>query len=84
MQIPITMMTDKVMSMIKSMVVLAMRVSYRRGATAEDISGFLRAWSPDNERIYHAGLVERALFDLQAAGAVTRAGARWYPVGLSA
>lgn len=84
MQIPITMMTDKVMSMIKSMVVLAMRVSYRRGATAEDISVFLREWTPGDEGIYHVGLVERALFDLEVDGAVKRAGARWYPVGLVA
>lgn len=78
MQNPIIVMTDKVMGMIKSMVMLAMHVSYRRGATAEDISGFLIEWTPADRNIYHAGVVERALTDLEADGAVRRAGARWY------
>ncbi len=81
---PITVMTDKVMNMVKSMVVLSMRVSYRRGATPEDISGFLMEWTPSEQAIYHVGLVERALTDLERDGAVRRAGARWYPVGLVA
>lgn len=77
---PITLFTDKVMNMIKSMVMLAMRVSYRRGATAEDISGFLAEWAPAERDIYHAGIIERALVDLEADGALKRAGARWYLV----
>jgi len=81
---PITVMTDKVMRMIKSMVYLSMRVSYRRGATPEDISGFLVEWAPGDENIYHEGVVERALSDLEADGLVRRAGPRWYPIGLAA
>ena len=38
---PVIAITDKVMRTIRSMVYLAMRVSYRRGATTSDISGFL-------------------------------------------
>ncbi len=81
---PITVMTDKVMRMIKSMVYLSMRVCYRRGATTEDISGFLVEWTPGEENIYHEGVVERALCALEADGLVRRAGPRWDPVGLAA
>ena len=81
---PITVMTDKVMRMIKSMVYLSMRVCYRRGATTEDISGFLVEWTPGEENIYHEGVVERALCALEDDGLVRRAGPRWYPVGLAA
>lgn len=77
---PVIAITDKVMRMIKSMVYLSMRVSYRRGATAEEVSGFLAEWAPDKEDFYHHGLVERLLCELQDEGRVTRAGARWYPV----
>lgn len=80
---PITAMTDKVMRMIKSMVYMSMRVSYRRGATTEDISGFLTEWAPEQENMYHSGIVERALTELQGDGLVNRAGARWYPVGIA-
>ena len=80
---PVTVITDKVMRMIRSMVYLAMRVSYRGGATTGDIGGYLRDWAPDSAGMYHDGLVERALGELQTAGMVTRAGARWYPVGLA-
>lgn len=83
MQNPLTVMTDKVMGMIKSMVMLAMRVSYRRGATADDIVDFLLEWTPCEASHYHAGLVEHVLLDLQAEGAVRRAGARWYPAGMA-
>lgn len=71
--------TDRVMRMIRSMVYLAMRVSYRRGATTEELSGFLHTWSPDQADMYHEGIVERVLFDLHREGKVARAGARWYP-----
>jgi len=81
---PITVMTDKVMRMIKSMVYMSMRVSYRRGATTDDISGFLAEWTPGEASIYHPGIVERALIDLQSDGLVKRAGARWYPVRVAA
>lgn len=80
---PITVFTDKVMRMIKSMVYLSMRVSYRRGATSEDISGFLAEWAPGERDMYHVGVVERALTELQCDGLVDRAGARWYPARIS-
>lgn len=80
---PIINITDKVMTMMKSMVVLAMRMYYRRGATAAELSSFLDHWSPSEAPRYHEGLVERVLDDLQHDGRVTRAGARWYPVGLA-
>jgi len=81
---PIVVMSDKVMRMIKSMVYLSMRVSYRRGATPGDISSFLHEWSPGEACMYHEGLVERALSDLVVDGLVRRAGPRYYPVGLAA
>jgi len=80
---PLTTITDKVMRMTKSMVYLALRVSYRSGATSEDISGFLAERSPVEAARYHPGLVERALADLQLEGMVNRSGARWYLVGLA-
>lgn len=80
----IIVMTDKVMRMIKSMVYLSMRVCYRRGATPGDISSFLHEWTPGEASIYHEGLVERALSDLEYDGLVRRAGPRYYPVGLTA
>jgi hypothetical protein len=78
MQNPVIAITDKVMSMLKSMVYLSMCVYYRRGATAEEISSFLNEWAPDGDRRYHPGIVERVLRDLLNEGAVSRAGARWY------
>ena len=80
---PVIAITDKVMRMIKSMVYLSMRVSYRRGATTEEVSGFLSEWAPENDGFYHEGLVERVLGELQQEGRVQRAGARWYPVGIA-
>jgi hypothetical protein len=79
MQNPVTVFTDKVMQGIKSMVYLSMRISYRRGATAAEISGFLNDWVPSGEGFYHEGVVERVLQELQLDGKVDRAGARWYP-----
>jgi len=83
MQNPITVITDKVMAMIKSMVVLAMRVSYRRGATTTEISSFLNEWAPSDTGMYHEGIVERVLQDLLRDGQVAQAGARWYPAGMA-
>jgi hypothetical protein len=83
MQNPVIVITDKVMGMIKSMVYLAMRVSYRRGATATEISSFLNNWAPADSGAYHEGIVERVLQDLLRDGKVTQAGARWYPTGLA-
>jgi hypothetical protein len=79
MQNPVTVITDKVMQMIKSMVYLSMRVYYRRGATASEISGFLNEWIPSEQGLYHEGIVERVLQDLRNEGMVAQAGARWYP-----
>ncbi len=76
----ITVFTDKVMRMNRSMVYLSMCVSHRRGATVEDISDFLAKWAPDERELYHTGVVERALTQLQGDGMVNRAGGRWYPV----
>ncbi len=80
---PVIAITDKVMDMIKSMVYLAMRVYYRRGATAAELSGFLADWSPAAADSYHEGIIERVLFDLEHQGMVQRAGSRWYPAGVS-
>jgi len=77
MQNPVTVITDKVMCSIKSMVYLAMRVSYRSGATTAEISGFLNDWVPA-EGMYHEGIVERVLQELHRDGKVSQAGARWY------
>lgn len=79
---PVVAITDKVMRMIKSMIYLSMRVSYRQGATAEEVTGFLSEWAPEQRTVYHQGLVERLLSELQREGRVRQAGARWYPVGI--
>ena len=76
---PVIVITDKVMDMIRSMVYLAMRVYYRRGATVAELSSFLADWSPAATGTYHEGMVERVLFDLEHQGMVQRAGPRWYP-----
>lgn len=81
MQNPITVITDKVMRMIKGMVYLTLRTGYRRGATAGDITSHLKQSSPAQHQLYHEGIVERALFDLQHDGKITQSGARWYLVG---
>lgn len=77
----ITTITDKVMRMIKAMVYLAMRVAYRRGATVADITGFLKTWAPSDSELFHRGIIERVLFDLESDGKVAHAGSRWYLVG---
>ncbi len=81
--ITVTTISDKVMRMIKSMVYMAMRVSYRRGATSGDIAGFLSEWAPSGENMYHEGVVERVLGELHRDGLVVNAGPRWYPVALA-
>jgi hypothetical protein len=80
---PVSVITEKVMGTIKGMVYLAMRVSYRRGATSAEISAFLNDWAPGGTDMYHEGVVERVLQDLHRDGKVDHAGARWYPVGLA-
>ena len=79
---PLIAITDKVMDMTKSMVYLAMRVYYRRGATVAELSGFLADWSPATAGCYHEGMIEHVLFDLEHQGRVQRAGPRWYPAGV--
>ena len=83
MENPIVVMTDKVMSMIRSMVYLAIRVSHRRGATSMEIAEFLNDWAPDGPVVYHEGVVERVLKDLVDDGKVFHAGARWYLAGIA-
>jgi hypothetical protein len=83
MQNPVAVITDKVMGMIKSMVYLAMRASYRSGATTTEIAGFLNSWAPSESNMYHEGVVERVLQDLVRDGKVAQTGARWYPAGLA-
>ena len=83
MQNRVSVITDKVMGSIKGMVYMAMRVSYRRGATVPEISSFLSNWAPAGEAMYRDGLVEQVLEDLHRDGKVSRAGARWYPAGLA-
>ena len=78
---PITVITDKVMAMIRSMVYLAMRVGHRHGATADEIAGFLNDWAPPSDGVYHEGVIERVLYQLHEEGLVTQAGARWYLSG---
>ncbi len=74
----VTVITDKIMEMLKSMVVLTMQVSCRRGATITEICESLKDWAPDAAESYHEGIVERVLFDLHHEGRVAHAGARWY------
>lgn len=78
MQSPLIAITDKVMCMIKSMVFLSMRVDHRRGATVADIEAFLNDWAPCERKLYHEGIIERVLCDLQNDGRVAQAGPRWY------
>lgn len=82
MQNPVTVLTDKVMGTVKSMVYLAMRISYRSGATVSEISSFLNDWIP-GETHYPESTIERVLEDLHRDGKVSYAGARWYPAGLA-
>ncbi|MEH6569165.1 MAG: hypothetical protein V7709_08825 [Halioglobus sp.] len=79
---PLIVFTDKVMRMIKSAVYLAMRVGCRPGATTTDISHFLASFGAKDKTLYHEGVIERVLFDLQTDGKVTSSGARWYVVGV--
>ena len=81
---PITVITDKVMRMLRAMVYLAMRVGCPRGVTVPDITSFLELWAPSDKNLYHKGVVERVLFDLQSDGKVANAGARWYLAGVPA
>ena len=78
MQNPITVISDKVMRMVKSMVFLALRVGHRGGASTADIVSFLNDWAPAANGAYHDGIIERVLEDLAHEGKVTQAGARWY------
>ena len=79
----VTAITEKVSGTLKGMVYMAMRVSYRRGATVPEISSFLANWAPAGSDFYHDGTLESVLRELQRDGKVDYAGARWYPVGLA-
>jgi hypothetical protein len=81
MQNPIIAITDKVMRMIKSMVFLSLKVGHRRGATIADIEIFLKHWAPSERGMYHQGIIERVLRELQTDGRVAQAGPRWYLAG---
>jgi len=81
MQSPIIAVSEKVMSMSKSMVFLAMRVGCKRGATTRDIVSFLDRRAPGQQQLFHCGIIERVLWQLQTDGQVTRAGSRWYLKG---
>ena len=81
MQSPIIAISEKVMRMIKSMVFLAMRVGHRQGATTTDIASFLDDWAPSQKQLFHCGIIERVLWDLQTDGRVAQAGSRWYLTG---
>ena len=76
MENPLIVVTDKVMRMIKSAVYLAMRVGCRSGATTTDISRFLAGFGAKDKALYHEGVIERVLFDLQTDGKVKNAGTR--------
>ncbi len=75
----ITVLSDKVMGTLRSMVYLAMRGSHRKGATAEELTGYLAAWLPRGAMQYECA-VESVLGELQRDGRVSRTGTRWYPV----
>ena len=79
----VTAITEKVSGTLKGMVYMAMRVSYRRGATLPEISSFLSNWAPAGSDLYHDGALESVLQELRRDGKVSYAGARWYPVGLA-
>ena len=81
---PLIVFTDKVMLMIKSAVYLAMRVGCRPGATTADISRFLASFGAKDKALYHEGIIERVLFDLQTDGKVLSSGSRWYVLGIPA
>ena len=76
----ITVITDKVMRMMKAMVYMALRFTYAAGATSSDIASFLAQWTPNGAETYHTGVVERVLVDLQHDGLVQRVEDSWYPV----
>ncbi|KZX56575.1 hypothetical protein A3709_05610 [Halioglobus sp. HI00S01] len=77
---PIVVITDKVMSMMKATVYMAVRFTYAAGATTSDIAAFLAQWTPNGAETYHASVVERVLVDLQHDGLVYRVDDSWYPV----
>jgi len=83
MQSPVNVITDKIMGTLEGMVYMAMRVSYRRGATVSEISSFLGHWAPSTHELSDESLIERVLEDLSRDGKVNQAGARWYPAGLA-
>lgn len=76
----VAVLSEKVMGTARSMVYLAMRISYRSGATVAEISGFLDNWMPADTG-YPESTVESILRDLQREGKVACAGARWYLAG---
>ncbi len=73
-------MTEKVSRMVRSMVYLAMARNYR-GATVTEVCEFIGESVAGDAGQYHAGVVERALGDLERQGRVVRYGSLWYPNG---
>ena len=80
MHTPVTIITDKVMRMLGSAVYFALCATGRGGATVGEITGLLSTHAPGAAALYHEGMVERVLRQLQSDGRVDRAGAQWRPV----
>ncbi len=74
----ITVITDKVMLMTRSMVYMAMRFAPFQGATVTDLVDFLNDRIPSGQQGIHGGLVERVLEELRLDGVVSRQQDRWY------
>jgi hypothetical protein len=76
---PVTVITDKVMRMGRSMVYLAMRVYPGSSVSPAEISHYIE----QNTALvgFHAGAVELALRELYSEGLVQRSGSRWSLAG---
>ena len=77
---PLTAISDKVVRMMNAMVYLATGASPGDGATTGDIVRSLGHLAPVHADIYHQGMVERSLRDLQQQGLVVRSGSRWHRI----
>lgn len=75
---PVSIISEKIVHTLNSMVYLATRCGRSNAASSHDISRSLGELAPVHADIYHQGMVERALDDLHREGRVARSGGLWY------
>jgi len=77
MQSRINCVTEAAGDMLKSFIVMSMKIMFRGGASGAQIRDFLSLYMPEQEQVYNGSQVLNALQDLERDGTVKRQGFTW-------